>query len=311
MLLAAHDSPANPLPVTEQNPLLSGFAVPAALPSRLNDPGVWSLETSFSWANSAIAQASTNESLIVDAETKELRLIAQRGLERGFALRVQLPYRQTSGGSLDGFIDRWHDTFGLPEGARPSLPEDALRVLYSRDGRTQLDSRSSAQGIGDASIELGRTLASAEQTAVSAWLGLKLPTGDAEDFTGSGSIDVTLALTAQHRIGDRWHLFGQVAGTWLTEGDRLPQQQRDWVASATAGISARSLGNLMLTVQIDAHTAIYDSNDLDFLNDAVVLSFGGSYGFASDWEIAIGVSEDIEVESAPDVVFLFDIKKTF
>jgi hypothetical protein len=306
-----HVAAADPLPVTEQNPLLSGFGVPAPLPTRLNSPGAWSFRATFSWANSAIVQSSTKESLVVDAETKELRLIAQRGLDGGFALRVQLPYRQTSGGSLDGFIDRWHDTFGLPEGARPSLPQDDLRIVYARDGIVELESRSSTEGIGDASVEVGRTLVSGGPTDVSAWLGLKLPTGDADDFTGSGSVDATVALAAQHRIGDRWQLFGQLAGTWLGQSDRLPQQQRDGIVSATAGISARTLGKLLLTVQIDARTAVYDSNDLDFLNDTVVLSVGGSYRFDSDWEIAVGVSEDIEVESAPDVVFLFDIKKTF
>ena len=297
--------------MTEQNPLLSGFSIPGALPTHLNGAGVWSFQTTFSWASNAIVQTSTNESLIVDAETQELRLVVQRGLADGYALRAQLPYRHTSAGSLDGFIDQWHDTFGLPEGARPSLPEDALRVFYTRDGAVQLDSRSSTQGLGDASVELGRSLATSDRGAVSAWLGIKLPTGDADEFTGSGSVDVTLALAAEHRLGDRWHVFGQVAGTWLSEGDRLARQQHDWVAAAMAGISARTIGKLMLTVQVDAHTAIYDTNDLDFLNDAVVLSVGGSYRFASAWEIAVGVSEDIEVESAPDVVFVFDLKKTF
>jgi hypothetical protein len=310
-LFAAITCLADPLPVSDQNPLLSGFAIPATLPTRLNPPGAWSFQTTFSWASNAIVQSSTNESLVVDAETKELRLVAQRGLGRELVLRVELPYRHTSGGSLDGFIDRWHDTFGLPEGARPTLPDDALRLLYVRDGAVLLDSRSTTQGVGDASVEVGRSLMSNDRSAVSAWLGLKLPTGDADDFTGSGSVDITLALAAEHRFGDRWQVFGQLAGTWLSEGDRLVRQQRDWVAAATAGISARTIGKLVLTAQIDAHTAVYDTNELDFLNDAVVLSVGGSYRFDSDWEIAVGVSEDIEVESAPDVVFLFDIKKTF
>lgn len=302
---------ADPLPVNEQNPLLSGFAIPGALPARLGTAGTWSFETTFAWGSNAIVQSNANESLLVDAETKELRLIALRGFADGYALRIHLPYRHTSGGSLDGFIDRWHDAFGLPEGARPSLPEDALRLLYLRDGVAQLDSRSSNQGLGDASLEVGKSLVTDDQSAVSLWLGLKLPTGDADDFTGSGSVDMTLALATEHRIGERWQVFGQLAGTWLSEGDRLARQQRHWVAAAMAGLSARTIGNLVLTVQVDAHTAVYDTNDLDFLNDAVVLSVGGSYRFASDWEIAVGVSEDIEVESAPDVVFVFGLKKTF
>jgi hypothetical protein len=310
-LLAPFASFAAPLPVTEQNPLLSGFNASTPLPARFNPDRTWSVETVFAWASSAIVQTSSRESLVVDAETKELRLIAQRGLTELYTLRLQLPYRHTSAGSLDGFIDRWHDAFGLPEGARPSLPEDALRLFYRRDGLVRLDSGSSAQGFGDASIEIGRALAATERSAVSAWLGLKLPTGNVDDFTGSGSFDVTATVAAEHRLGERWQIFGQVAGTWLGEGDRFASQQRRWSGSAMAGVSARTIGNLVLTVQLDARTAVFDTSELDFLGDAVVLSVGGSYRFDSDWELALGVSEDIAVESAPDVVFLFDLKKIF
>ena len=33
-------------------------------------------------------------------------------------------------GTLDGFIDDWHDFFGLPEGTRPVLPRDQLNIAY-------------------------------------------------------------------------------------------------------------------------------------------------------------------------------------
>jgi hypothetical protein len=256
-------------------------------------------------------QANAHESLIADAETRELRFIAQRSFADHYALRLELPYRHTSAGSLDGFIDRWHDIFGLPEGARPSLPEDALRLFYRRDGSVRLDSSSAAmQGLGDVSIELGRTLISTQESAVTGWIGLKLPTGDAEDFTGSGSVDVDVTIAAQRRFAGRWQVFGQVAGTWLGDGDRLVELQRNWMWSASAGVSARAIGSLTLTLQVDAHSAVFDS-DLDFLGDAVALSIGGTYRFASDWQLALSVSEDIAVETTSDVVFLFELKKIF
>jgi Protein of unknown function (DUF3187) len=269
------------------------------------------LASTFAWGSSAIMQTNSRETLIVDAETRELRLIAQRGLAERYALRIQLPYRHTSAGSLDGFIDRWHDTFGLPEGARPSLPEDALRLFYQRDGLVQLDSRATSQGIGDASVELGRAFLSGQHGAVAGWLGLKLPTGDADDFTGSGSVAVTATIAAERRFADRWQIYGQAAGTWMSEGNRLSDQQRHGMASASAGVSARTIGNLVLTAQLDAHTAVFETDNLQFLDDAVVLSVGGSYRFDSAWELTLGVSEDLAVDSSPDVVFLFDLKHSF
>jgi hypothetical protein len=309
-LLASSLSHADPLAVADQNPLLSGFTA-APLPARIDSQNSWSLEASFAWGSSAVMQANAHESLIADAETRELRFIAQRSFADHYALRLELPYRHTSAGSLDGFIDRWHDIFGLPEGARPSLPEDALRLFYRRDGSVRLDSSSAAmQGLGDVSIELGRTLISTQESAVTGWIGLKLPTGDAEDFTGSGSVDVDVTIAAQRRFAGRWQVFGQVAGTWLGDGDRLVELQRNWMWSASAGVSARAIGSLTLTLQVDAHSAVFDS-DLDFLGDAVALSIGGTYRFASDWQLALGVSEDIAVETTSDVVFLFELKKIF
>jgi Protein of unknown function (DUF3187) len=302
---------ADPLPVVDQNPLISGFEAPFALPARIDDAPAWSLEASFSWGSTALTQGSPNESLLIDAETREWRVALQRGLPAGVAVRVQVPYRRTSGGSLDGFIDDWHDAFGLPEGARPTLPEDALRLFYRRNGNVLLDSRASQQGLGDVSVDLGKALSTTPASAIAVWMGVKLPTGDAAEFTGSGSVNGTVGLSAEHRFAGRWRAYGQAAGTWMDNGDRLTNQQRHFMWSAAAGLSARTVGALVLTAQLDAHTAVFDTDGLDYLGAAVQLSVGGSYRFASDWLITLGVSEDIGVESAPDVVFLFDLKKTF
>lgn len=254
-------------------------------------------------------QTGGQETLIVDAETRELRLLAVRSFANGYALRAQLPYRQTNAGSLDGFIDRWHDAFGLPEGSRPTLPEDAFRMFYRRDGIVQLDTDSPGEGVGDISVEFGRALMASPQSALTAWIGLKVPTGDADDFTGSGSVDFTASIAGEHRFDDRWSVFGHVAGAWLGEGDRWPDRQRDWMAIASTGLSVRTIGSLVLTLQLDAHTAVYEASDSEFLGDAVMLTIGGAFRFASNWALTLGVSEDIAVESAPDVVFLFGLKK--
>lgn len=244
--------------------------------------------------------------LIVDAETRELRFSLTRGLANGFAFRVELPYRQTSAGSLDGFIDNWHDIFGLPEGARPTLPRDALQISYSRDGSALIDEHSSRSGIGDLSLQLGKQIGS---SPFAVWASLKLPTGDAERFTGSGSVDLTTALAIEHAFGGRYAVFAQAAGTWLGDGDRLPTQQKDIAWSGLAGISARVFDDITLTAQIDAHTALYES-ELDFMSETVMLTVGGSYRLSDRWHVSFAVTEDIAVESTSDVVFLFEIKRT-
>jgi len=280
------------------------------MPTRLaagEDRG-WSGGLDVSWGSTALVQQSASETLIVDAETREARLTLQRPLSERFALQLQLPYRYTGAGNLDGFIDGWHDAFGLPDGARSELPPDAIDITYIRDRSQRLDMRSSASGLADIQASLGYDVAASEASALSAWLSVKLPTGDADKLTGSGATDVSFSLAGERRLDTDWSLFGQASVTWLGEGDLLSYRQRSVVWSGLAGLSGRVWRGLSLKAQLDAHTAAFDS-DLDFLNEAIVLTVGGDYRFASGWLVNIGVSEDIAVEHSPDVVFLFGVKR--
>jgi len=303
--LLAPSAVSAPLDVRDQNPLLAGFDIPAALPARFSEAPSWTFDTTFSWGSSAIMQSNARETLIVDAETQELRMTFGRTFANGYALQLELPYRHTGAGSLDGFIDSWHDFFGLPEGARPALPRDSLHISYERDAQRLIDERSAHSGIGDIALRAGKQLGS---TGMTAWLGVKLPTGDADEWTGSGSVDVTAALAAEHALGERFAVFAQAAGTWLSDGDRLASQQEQIVWSGVAGISARAFERLTLTAQLDAHTAVFDSNE-DFLGDAVMLTLGGAFRVGDRWSLSFAVTEDVAVETASDVVFVFQINR--
>jgi hypothetical protein len=248
--------------------------------------------------------------LLVDAETREARITLQGELRDRLGWQIQVPYRYTGGGMLDGFIDSWHGVFGLSEGARPILPRDQTNIVYVRSGVRQLDRRSSTSGLGDIQAALGYSLHNSLTSTVSAWLSVELPTGDEDRLTGNGSTDVSLLLSGEHILSPRWAAFGQIAGTWLGEGDLLPIEQHDVVWSAMAGVSVRTWGSLSLKAQIDAHTAAYDSK-LDFFSDAVILTVGGDYRFGSGWRLDLGVSEDLAVEHSPDVVFVIGLKQAW
>lgn len=263
------------------------------------------------WASTALVQRAGAEQLIVDAEIREARMTIGHAWPNGFAAQLELPYRYTGGGVLDDAIDSWHDLFDLPEGARASLPKDRIRIAYARNGAVLLDVDSPASGLGDASLDFGYSWQSAAATAVAVWLSVKLPTGDADRLTGSGATDVSLAIAGEHRLNEDWSLFAQVGATRLGDGDRLTEQQRDVVWSGFAGVGWRAWRGLELKAQLDAHTAVFDKADLDFLGDALVLTVGGDYRFESGWQFDLAVSEDIAVESASDVVFVLGLRRAW
>jgi hypothetical protein len=301
---------ADPFPTRDLNPLLAGYGLPAALPARLPAES-WTVAADLNWASSSLLQRVGTEQLIVDAEVREARVTIGRSWSNGFAAQLQIPYRYTGGGVLDDAIDGWHDFFGLPEGARALMPTDRIRVAYARNGAVLLDVQASQAGLGDISLDFGRSLHAAASGAVAAWLSIKVPSGDAERLTGSGATDVSLSIAGQHRLGEDWSAFGQAGVTWLGDGERLSALQSSVAWSALVGIGWNAWRGLDLKAQFDAHSAVFDDGALDFLGDAVVLTVGGAYRFASGWRLDIAVSEDIAVESASDVAFVFGLRRAW
>jgi hypothetical protein len=307
MVSAFGAASAAPFPTRDQSPLLSGVGLPTPLPASVSDG--WSMGLHLNWGNTALVQAHGDEALIVDAETREARLTIQRTLTERLAVQLQIPYRYTGAGSLDGFIDDWHDVFSLPEGARPILAEDEMRIAYTRSGPVLFDMKSSYSALADVSLDLGYELRTTRSSSLAAWLSVEAPTGDADNLTSNGAWDASFVLAGEHRFDDRWSIFAQAGVSWLGEGELLPEDQHEVVWSGLAGLSWRVLQPLELKVQLDAHTAVFDGSRLDFLNESIALTVGGVVHFGSGWRLELGVSEDIAVETTPDVVFVIGISK--
>lgn len=305
--LTAHAAAADPFPVRDQNPLLGGLGLPSPMPARIESGQRWSFDAAFNWGSTALIQANARETLLVDAETQEWRFTVRRALTDRLAFQLEAPWRRISGGSLDGFIDDWHDAFGLPEGARPILPHDQMRIVYERDGVRTFDLDSAAGGLGDIAASVGYALHASEASALTAWASVELPTGDAARLTGNDEIDVSIALAAQHRFADRWSAYGQAGVSWLGDAAALRTQQSEAVWSGMAGLAWRPAQPIELKLQLDAHSAAFGGSELDFLNEALMLTVGGAVHFESGWRLDLGVSEDIAVETAPDVVFVIGI----
>lgn len=299
---------AAPFPTRDQNPLLAGFGIPVPMPARIGADGAWSMGLDINWASTAFRQQLAAESLIVDAETREVRLTLQRALSDRVALQLQVPYRYTGGGTLDHLIDSFHDISGTSAGVRPDLPSNQIRIQYAQFGSTQLNIASSSSGLADIEAGIGWMLVQTPHSALTMWLNVKLPTGDADKLTGTGATDTSIAMAGERQLTGRWSIFGQAAVTWLGEGNLLAQQQRSVVWSGLAGIEWQAWRDLSLKLQLDGHTAAFDS-DLTFLRDPIVLTAGGDYLFRSGWNLHLGLSEDIAVDRSPDAVFVFGIRR--
>jgi hypothetical protein len=312
MLAAACLAPAaqaEPFVVRNQNPLLAPFGLPNPLPARLPEAGGGRFAANLHWGNAQHEESNSDEDFVVDAEMLEFRLRYQRALGPRLALYAELPWRRTWEGVLDGFIDRWHDITGLPGDSRDQGPEDRLLVEHVIAGQSAYRFDQPGSGIGDIPVGLGYQLMATPDTALSAWLTLKAPTGDPEDLTGSGALDVALSLAAERALSGHLRVFGQLDATWLGDGDLLPALQEDLVWSGMAGLSWNAWRTLDLTAQLAANSRIYSAAGA-LAGDALVLVFGGSWRTAGGWRFDVSVSEDVDVNASPDVVLNFGLART-
>ena len=156
-----------------------------------------------------------------------------RSWPSGFAAQLELPYRYTGGGVLDD-CDRQLARLLRPAGRRTraacrriesASPTRATARCCSTSIRLQPDSATSP-------LDFGRSLRSTTPSAAALWLSIKLPSGDADRFTGSGATDVSLAIAGEHRLGER--LVGRSdrrPSRGSARASALPTQQHDVVWS--------------------------------------------------------------------------------
>lgn len=302
---------AEPIVVRNQHAIATLYGLPAPLPARLPRAGGGRVGLAVNWTNFAVTESRDRFEFTLDGEVVEGRVDATYALTDRVAMHGELGFRSLGAGTLDATIEQFHDALGLPNGSRDKLPEDQLLLAYAVDGETAFHLDRKASGIADVPLALGYQLRVSDRGALSGWLSVKLPTGSAEDLTGSGALDVALSLAGTRQLGERGQGFAQVNIAWLGEGDLLPTLQEEYAWSVLAGASWNAWRGLDLTAQLDASSAVLDSGLEDFDGGAVVLTFGGTWRTGAGWRFDVGVSEDIQTDASPDVVFNLAARRDF
>jgi hypothetical protein len=304
-----------PLALSNRQPLVQLYNLPGARSGAVLAPEQTQLRLGYDIANDFTSSRSGSssdsmESVVLDGESQRIELAGSQGLGNGWEVGFSLPWIDYRGGSLDGFIEDWHDTFGLPDGDRPGTPRDQLHFQYTRNGRTELDFDRAQSGIGDLQLNAAYSVLRTEDSAVALAATLNLPTGDADKLTGAEAtnLGVTLAATRYALFGLPLTATGNIGAMWLGSGDVLPDRQKDvvWLGAAELGWAVADAWRLK--VQVNAHTALYRSDLRELGDPAAQLLLGGSVRLAPRWYLDLAVGEDIAVDTAPDVTFQVALK---
>jgi hypothetical protein len=303
-----------PFPARNLSPTALVHGLSIAESPHLLPTGKTALHTSFDLANNASMNTRGNEEILLDGETYVATLGLRYGLNEQLQVGIDLPWVWHSKGFLDSFIGDWHDFFGLPNGDRDELKNDQLDYRYLRDAEERLRLQDETDSFGDLRLQLAWLLKATEQSAFTLQAQIKAPTGNADKLTGSEAWDLSLALSGQRDfpLGDgRGAVWGGFGISWLGDGEVLEEDVEDFAASGWLGVGWSPLDWLALKLQVDSHTALYDS-DLGELGDpAVILTMGGTLGLGEQTTLDIGVGEDLNVNASPDVTFHLHLAHKF
>lgn len=307
-----------PLAVINQSPLVQIYGLPDMGRSSLLTAGDLETRLVIDVSSHFIVKTRNNESLRLDGESYRYSLGLDYGFSNRLELGMEIPYVTHKGGQLDGFINDWHDFFGLPTNGRENAPKDQLNFSYSNNGTEVLSLQEKVEGIGDlrlrAAWQVSRRTENAP-TAVALRGSLKLPTGDSERLTGSGGTDLALWLTSGRQYSVAWGDLGLMASLGvllLGDGKVLKDQQRQFACFGGIAVAFQPWRHVKLQAQLDSHSSLYRNSQLQSIDSAAaLLTTGGTVMLDSGHELEIAVVEDIAVGTAPDVVFHLAWRKRY
>ena len=250
-----------------------------------------------------------NETLTLDGEAYGAHLLWQQRAGDRFSFDAEIPFIYDSGGFMDNAIDTWHDILGVDIRSRDEAPSDRLLHRYEDpEGRVALID-SSGGGIGDARVSarwhINGPKTNGNLFALRA--GVKLPTGDEDDFRGSGATDYFVALEVARLtpLFERVRFHGSVG--WLELGDAdndaLSRLQRDGVVFGHVTTTIQLTDNWQLLGQLDGHGSFYRGSITAMAEESMQLVVGTRWGFAGDYIGEFMVVEDPISDTSPDFTF--------
>lgn len=288
-----------------QNAYNSVFGLPAVA-SRPVQTREW--QVALEHANQFAGGTEGEEVLILDGESTELVIRHRQRFGACVQLEAVLPFVQHSGGVLDEAIDRWHNIFGLPDAGRDETPSDELNFAYENGDGAFPGVDSAESGLGDIQLSIQRSIgcqatsdATASEPIVRA--GLKLPTGSVSGLRGSGELDLFVDLQSPvFSHGRRWRTGAAVGALYLGSSSDF-SSQKNLAAYGTFGTQYILSNRWRLLAQLDWHTPFFNSRLTELGDPAVNLSGAVRFLGPADQTIEFSISEDIAIDTTPDVVF--------
>lgn len=310
LLFGPATASASPFATFDQGPLARIYGLPAPRDGTLTPVGRVEAALRLDVTSNFVLDASGGEVLVLDGETYETTLGWRRGLRAGgrdLEVGIKIPWVIHSRGTLDSFIDDWHERFGLPDGGRSRAPSDRLLYLYSRAGQEQFRIDSRVEGIGDTRLQAAVQLSGGRDTpaASALYASLSIPTGDEEELLGSGAYGLSTWVSGRRRRDFfDWplSLHGSLGAALIENDGVLAAMRNPLVGLASGGFGVRVTESVELGADINFHTGLYRASKLSSLSAvALSIAFGGAVRLGDSGRLELAIVEDLDNSTSPDL----------
>jgi len=123
----------SPFQIRNYNPFVQIHGIPYIGEASTLAKGESRVNLIYALSSNYAIEKNENETLLIDGETTNVTFSYARGFGKSLQLAVYLPYVKHDSGSLDGFINDWHEAFDMQQGGRDLAPINRLRFLYLKN----------------------------------------------------------------------------------------------------------------------------------------------------------------------------------
>jgi hypothetical protein len=296
-----------PLGIRNIAPAAQLYGVPRAHGAALLGAG-YELTFTTEIANNWTSDSDRDSVAFFDGETTVLSYGYRRGFAERWEFAVEVPYLIHHGGYLDRSIDGFHDVFGFDDDGRNRAGRGRIDYYIADRGVIAVNFQHDRRGWGDVRAQLGYQIYREADSALAARVMVKMPTGDADQLTGSGAADVAawLEYGRDRLFGiERASLNAGLGAIALGDGDLLRKAQDDVVSYAHFGLGWRFTERLVGLGQLDYHSRMLDTG----LTQVADWGLQGTLGLRLHFNDAIfgefAFVEDLKSDSTSDVLFQF------
>jgi hypothetical protein len=302
--------PKGPFDWISQHPLTLMFLQLPAESAYVLHPGQSRFGYRIDLANSFFVKQSGTGLVQIDLEGLRQTFSYRRGISDRIEVGAFIPLQSNTSGFMDGTIQSWHGAFGLPTGDRPNFAKNQFSYVVAVDNAFRINGESDQFGIGDITLT-GKYFIRPEDNiypALSARLGLKIPTGESGSQLGSGGFDFGFGLLAQKTYG-RFVIYGQTDYVFTGNSD-FDLDNHDLFKWSLAGEYQANRKHSWI-MQLHKITNPFFTGVQDIDVDTVEMAIGWKRFIDRNviWEG--GFSEDVVVDSGPDFAIFSQLSYTF